>query len=81
MVERSVSVKVTALDAKGKVQTIEADDMLAVCIQHELDHLKGKVFVEYLSKLKFNRIKTKMLKLKREEERDAQARPSSFSRA
>jgi peptide deformylase len=81
VVERSVSVKVTALDAKGKVQTIEAEDMLAVCIQHELDHLKGKVFVEYLSKLKFNRIKTKMLKLKREEERDAQAAPSSFSRA
>ena len=81
VVERSVSVKVTALDAKGNVQTIEAEDMLAVCIQHELDHLKGKVFVEYLSKLKFNRIKTKMIKLKREEERDAQSSPSSFSRA
>lgn len=81
VVERSVAIKVTALDAKGKPQTIEAEDMLAVCIQHELDHLKGKVFVEYLSKLKFNRIKTKMLKIKREEERDAQAAPSSFSRA
>ena len=79
VVERSVSIKVTALDAKGKPQTIEAEDMLAVCIQHELDHLKGKVFVEYLSKLKFNRIKTKMLKIKREEERDALASSSSAS--
>jgi peptide deformylase len=80
VVERSVSVKVTALDAQGKVQTIEAEAMLAVCIQHELDHLKGKVFVEYLSKLKFNRLKTKMLKIKREEERDAQPAPSGFAR-
>ncbi|MDO8458352.1 MAG: peptide deformylase [Burkholderiaceae bacterium] len=70
VVERSVSIKVTALDAQGKVQTFEAEDMLAVCIQHELDHLQGKVFVEYLSKLKFNRIKTKMLKIKREEQRE-----------
>lgn len=68
-VERSVAVKVSYLDAKGKPQELEAQDMLAVCIQHELDHLLGKVFVEYLSKLKFNRIKTKMLKLKREEEK------------
>jgi peptide deformylase len=71
-VERAVAVKVSYLDAKGKPQTLEADDMLAVCIQHELDHLLGKVFVEYLSKLKFNRIKTKMLKIKREDEKDAQ---------
>jgi peptide deformylase len=71
-VERSVAVKVTFLDAKGKQQQLEADDMLAVCIQHELDHLLGKVFVEYLSKLKFNRIKTKMLKIKRDEEKDAE---------
>jgi peptide deformylase len=71
-VERSVAVKVSYLDAKGKPQQIEADDMLAVCIQHELDHLLGKVFVEYLSKLKFNRIKTKMLKIKREDEKDAE---------
>jgi peptide deformylase len=71
-VERAVSVKVTFLDAKGKTQHLEAEEMLAVCIQHELDHLLGKVFVEYLSKLKFNRIKTKMLKIKRDEEKDAQ---------
>jgi peptide deformylase len=71
-VERSVAVKVSYLDAKGKPQQLEADDMLAVCIQHELDHLLGKVFVEYLSKLKFNRIKTKMLKIKREDKKDAE---------
>ena len=71
-VERAVAVKVTYLDAKGKPQQLEAEEMLAVCIQHELDHLLGKVFVEYLSKLKFNRIKTKMLKIKREDEKDAE---------
>jgi peptide deformylase len=61
-VERSVSVKVQALDVDGKMQLHEADGLLAVCIQHEMDHLMGKVFVEYLSPLKRNRIKTKMIK-------------------
>jgi peptide deformylase len=65
-VERSLAVKVTALDADGKPRTVEADGILAVCIQHEMDHLLGKVFVEYLSPLKRNRIKTKMLKSRRE---------------
>jgi peptide deformylase len=65
-VERSVSIKVSALDADGKQRTIEADDTLAVCIQHEMDHLLGKVFVEYLSPLKRNRIKSKMMKAQRE---------------
>jgi peptide deformylase len=59
-VERSVAVKVRALDADGVSRDIEADGLLAVCIQHELDHLLGKVFVEYLSPLKRNRIKTKL---------------------
>jgi peptide deformylase len=68
-VERSASVKASALDAKGQLQTIEAQGMLAVCIQHEMDHLLGKVFVQYLSPLKRNRIKTKMLKALREESR------------
>jgi peptide deformylase len=68
-VERSTSVKVTALDDKGEPRTIEAEGLLAVCIQHEMDHLLGKVFVEYLSPLKRNRIKTKMLKAKRDTER------------
>ena len=68
-VERSTSVKVTALDDKGESRTIEAEGLLAVCIQHEMDHLLGKVFVEYLSPLKRNRIKTKMLKARRDTER------------
>ena len=61
-VERSTSVKVQALNLEGVVQIHEAEGLLAVCIQHEMDHLMGKVFVEYLSPLKRNRIKTKMIK-------------------
>lgn len=68
-VERSSAVKVRALDREGKERTIEAEGLLAVCIQHEMDHLLGKVFVEYLSPLKRNRIKTKMLKAQRESAR------------
>ncbi len=66
-VERFDAVHVTALDDGGKSRIIEAEGLLAVCIQHEMDHLMGKVFVEYLSPLKRNRIKTKMLKAQREE--------------
>ena len=66
-VERPARVKARAFDADGKEFEVEADGLLAVCIQHEMDHLKGKVFVEYLSPLKRNRIKTKMRKLQREE--------------
>jgi peptide deformylase len=68
-VERSLAVRVRALDAEGVPRTIEADGMLAVCIQHEMDHLMGKVFVEYLSPLKRNRIKSKLLKAEREAQR------------
>jgi len=68
-VERSSAIKVTALDGEGRSRTLEAEGILAVCIQHEMDHLLGKVFVEYLSPLKRNRIKTKMLKARRETER------------
>ena len=70
-VERSTSVRCTALDLDGELRTIEADGLLAMCIQHELDHLLGKVFVEYLSPLKRNRIKSKLLKQQREEQRSA----------
>jgi peptide deformylase len=73
-VERSLAVKVQALDLDGKRQTHEAEGMLAVCIQHEMDHLLGKVFVEYLSPLKRNRIKTKMIKQIKDEARDAAGR-------
>ena len=69
-VERPARVKVRALDLHGKPFEIEADGLLAVCIQHEMDHLKGKVFVEYLSPLKRNRIKTRMLKEERELRRE-----------
>ena len=65
-VERSSAVHVRALDEKGVARTIEAEGLLAVCMQHEMDHLLGKVFVEYLSPLKRNRIKTKMVKAQRE---------------
>jgi peptide deformylase len=72
-VMRSTSVKVQALDENGEMRTIEADGLLAVCIQHELDHLLGKVFVEYLSPLKRNRIKSKLLKQQREEAKEGRA--------
>ncbi|HEV2612126.1 MAG TPA: peptide deformylase [Noviherbaspirillum sp.] len=65
-VERPARVKVRALDLEGKPFEMEADGLLAVCIQHEMDHLRGKVFVEYLSPLKRNRIKTRLLKEERE---------------
>lgn len=65
-VERHDAVHVKALDAEGQSRTLEAEGLLAVCIQHEMDHLLGKVFVEYLSPLKRNRIKTKMVKQQRE---------------
>lgn len=68
-VERSSSIEVRALDGDGKSREISAEGLLAVCIQHEMDHLQGKVFVEYLSPLKRNRIKTKMLKARRDTER------------
>lgn len=68
-VERSSSVRVSALDEHGVARTIEAEGLLSVCIQHEMDHLLGKVFVEYLSPLKRNRIKAKMMKSRRETER------------
>jgi peptide deformylase len=69
-VQRFDAVKVEALDAQGQSRVIEADGLLAVCIQHEMDHLMGKVFVEYLSPLKRNRIKKKMLKAQRDDERE-----------
>jgi peptide deformylase len=61
-VERAEKITVSALDKTGKVFTLEADGLLAICIQHELDHLKGKLFVDYLSPLKRQRIKTKLEK-------------------
>jgi peptide deformylase len=68
-VKRFDAVHVRAQDATGSARVIEADALLSVCIQHEMDHLMGKVFVEYLSPLKRNRIKTKMIKAQREDAR------------
>lgn len=65
-VRRAEKVTVEALDRHGQSFTLEADGLLAVCIQHEMDHLKGKVFVEYLSQLKQGRIKNKLKKRLRE---------------
>jgi peptide deformylase len=65
-VTRASHVKVRALGLDGQPFELEADALLAVCIQHEMDHLEGKVFVEYLSRLKQARIKSKLLKQARE---------------
>lgn len=65
-VKRSERVTVRALNEKGEQFTLEADGLLAVCIQHEMDHLQGKVFVEYLSHLKQTRIRAKLKKQRRE---------------
>jgi peptide deformylase len=61
-VKRAESIKITALDEQGEIYQLEAEGLLAVCIQHEMDHLAGKVFVDYLSRLKQDRIKKKMVK-------------------
>ena len=61
-VTRAEIIVVEALDRHGERFTLEASGMLATCIQHEMDHLEGKVFVEYLSQLKQTRIKTKLRK-------------------
>ncbi len=61
-VTRAETITVEALDTSGQSFSLDADGLLAICIQHELDHLNGKVFVEYLSRLKQDRIKTKLKK-------------------
>lgn len=68
-VERHARVKVRALDRDGQPFELDAEGLSAVCVQHEMDHLRGKVFVEYLSLLKRDRIRTKMLKRTRDEQR------------
>ena len=68
-VERAARVKVRALGRDGQSFEFEAEGLTAICVQHEMDHLLGKVFVEYLSPLKRDRIRTKMLKKAREERR------------
>jgi peptide deformylase len=65
-IERAERITVRARGLDGKNFSMEAEGLLAVCIQHEMDHLKGRVFVEYLSRLKQTRIRAKMRKLQRE---------------
>jgi peptide deformylase len=68
-VERQARVRVRALDRDGQPYEFDAEGLTAVCVQHEMDHLAGKVFVDYLSPLKRDRIKTKMLKKARDEQK------------
>lgn len=65
-VERPERIRVRALNERGESFELDADGLLAVCLQHEMDHLNGKVFVQYLSRLKQSRIKSKMAKLDRQ---------------
>ncbi len=64
-VERAASVTVKAKDQHGNSFTLNAEELLAVCIQHEMDHLKGKLFVDYLSSLKLQRVKKRLMKARR----------------
>lgn len=73
MVPRAASVTVQALDRNGKKFELAAEGLLAICIQHELDHLSGKLFVDYLSPLKRNRIKAKLEKNKRAQQKEKES--------
>ena len=64
-VKRAEYIKITALDEQGEIYELETGGLLAVCIQHEMDHLAGKVFVDYLSRLKQDRVRKKLLKRER----------------
>ena len=61
-VKRAETIKITALDEQGEIYELEADGLLAICIQHEMDHLQGKVFVDYFSKLKQDRVRKTLIK-------------------
>ena len=64
-VERAEHIRLRYLDRNGEAQTMEAEGLLAVCIQHEIDHLDGKLFVDYLSEAKRQRIRKKLMKERR----------------
>lgn len=70
LVPRAEKVKIRALDRDGNSFELEADGLLAICIQHELDHLVGKLFIDYLSPMKRQRIRQKLEKLHRQNTRD-----------
>ncbi|WP_424947834.1 peptide deformylase [Candidatus Spongiihabitans sp.] len=71
MVERAAKVRIKAQDIKGAPFEVDADEMLSVCIQHEVDHLNGKVFVDYLSRLKQDRVRKMLVKKARLSETEA----------
>jgi peptide deformylase len=73
-VDRARKIKVRALDTDGEPFELEAEDALAVCIQHEMDHLEGKLFVDYLSEMKRQRLKKKVLKKARSSAEDSASR-------
>ena len=72
-VERAESIVVRFLDRDGKQQELEVDGLLAVCIQHEIDHLDGKLFVDYLSQLKRQRIRKKLVKEQKQRQGEPEA--------
>ena len=65
-VERAARIQVNALNEAGEAISLTAEDLLAICIQHEMDHLRGKLFVDYLSLMKRERIRKKLIKQKRQ---------------
>ena len=71
-IDRPKRVKIESLDKDGNPVKIETEGMLAVCIQHEMDHLNGKLFVDYLSKLKQDRARDKVRKVIKQREKDAE---------
>lgn len=73
-VDRAERIRVRAMDETGEVREFDAEGLLAICIQHEIDHLEGKLFVDYLSSLKRDRLKKKLVK---KAKRDPEARESS----
>ena len=76
-VERADHIRLTALDLDGESFEMEADGLLSVCIQHEMDHLEGKLFVDYLSSLKRDRIRKRLVKQRRRTKNEAQDSPSA----
>ncbi len=76
-VERAERIRVRALDREGRPMEFDADGLLAICIQHEMDHLEGKLFVDYVSELKRQRLRKKLIKSRRREPTPAAAPPSA----
>ena len=78
-VRRPAVIEVSALNLAGESFSLRAEGLLAVCIQHEMDHLQGKVFVQHLSRLKQSRIRARMLKQEKERDQDHSGEPTSLA--